>query len=198
MLCEHCGKRDATFHIQKIVNGKVEFKHYCAICMEKLSGTEEFDGMNLAEILMQFAGQVKDAVIQEHSAAGKEKNESVPEQENAVCPVCGWDLKRFLKTERFGCAECYQIFRGSLEEILRKYHDSLLHKGKTPAEKAPDPGRKQIRTLQQQILSLRRELDFMVEKEEYEIAAHLRDEIGRLSAELESSSENGECAHGKE
>ncbi|MBO5725172.1 MAG: hypothetical protein J6S58_10125 [Lentisphaeria bacterium] len=53
MLCEHCRKREASVHIQKIVNGKVETKHYCTPCMEKLSGTEVFDGMNIAELLLK-------------------------------------------------------------------------------------------------------------------------------------------------
>ena len=187
MLCEHCRKREASVHIQKIVNGKVETKHYCTPCMEKLSGTEVFDGMNIAELLLK----VKDAVeLKGQTKAGSEVIPAVS------CPGCGWDLARLVKTERCGCPECYHTFRQAVEKILKKYHTSLIHKGKVPAvAESSEPGKIDPGKLRSRIRLLRRELDFMVQKEEYEVAAGLRDEIASLTAQLSGEESK---SHGKE
>lgn len=180
MLCENCRKREATVHFQKIVNGKVETKHYCAVCMEKLSGTAVFDGMNLADLLLK----VKEAV--EQSSSGESSGpEYPPGAAQITCPVCSWDLERFLKTESCGCPECYRTFRGSMEKILHKYHKGLLHTGKTPVQGDSSSGKDQKGMLLRQLHGLQKELKFMVEKEEYELAAKLRDEIAGLTRLLE-------------
>ena len=36
MKCEHCGKNDVSFVYRSNINGKVEEKHLCADCAEKL------------------------------------------------------------------------------------------------------------------------------------------------------------------
>ena len=40
MKCENCGKNDVTFIYQSNINGKVEEKHLCSECAEKLGYTQ--------------------------------------------------------------------------------------------------------------------------------------------------------------
>ncbi|MBQ9493592.1 MAG: UvrB/UvrC motif-containing protein [Oscillibacter sp.] len=40
MKCEHCGKNEVTFVYRSNINGKVEEKHLCADCAEKLGYTK--------------------------------------------------------------------------------------------------------------------------------------------------------------
>ena len=42
MKCEHCGKNEVTFIYRSNINGKVEEKHLCAECAEKLGYTKQF------------------------------------------------------------------------------------------------------------------------------------------------------------
>ena len=183
MLCENCRKREATVHFQKIVNGKVETKHYCALCMEKLSGTAVFDGMNLADLLLK----VKEAVEQNGGDGGPA--ECPPDASGITCPVCSWDLERFLKTESCGCPECYQAFRKYMGKILKKYHTKQVHTGKVPLQTGSLAGKNTRGMLLRQLYGLQKELKFMVEKEEYELAAKLRDEIAELTKLLSGEGE---------
>lgn len=40
MKCEHCGKNEVTFVYQSNINGRVEEKHLCGECAEKLGYTQ--------------------------------------------------------------------------------------------------------------------------------------------------------------
>ena len=46
MKCEHCGKNEVTFVYRSNINGKVEEKHLCADCAEKLGYTRRLAARN--------------------------------------------------------------------------------------------------------------------------------------------------------
>ena len=46
MKCEHCGQNDVTFVYRSNINGKVEEKHLCADCAEKLGYTKRVAATN--------------------------------------------------------------------------------------------------------------------------------------------------------
>ena len=48
MKCEHCGKNDVTFVYRSNINGKVDEKHLCADCAEKLGYTNRVAAQNRA------------------------------------------------------------------------------------------------------------------------------------------------------
>ncbi|MBQ9521288.1 MAG: UvrB/UvrC motif-containing protein [Oscillospiraceae bacterium] len=48
MKCEHCGKNDVTFVYRSNMNGKVDEKHLCADCAEKLGYTKRVAAHNRA------------------------------------------------------------------------------------------------------------------------------------------------------
>ena len=46
MKCEHCGKNEVTFVYRSNINGKVDEKHLCADCAEKLGYTKRVAAQN--------------------------------------------------------------------------------------------------------------------------------------------------------
>lgn len=46
MKCENCGKNEVTFVYQSNINGKVEEKHLCSECAEKLGYTQRIAAHN--------------------------------------------------------------------------------------------------------------------------------------------------------
>ncbi len=73
-----------------------------------------------------------------------------------------------------GCSECYRTFNKKLLPLLRRLHGSVQHTGKAPLQKV-GVGKKG-----KEIMELRRELQKVIEKEEYEKAAVIRDKIKKL------------------
>ena len=56
MKCENCGKNDVTFVYRSNINGKVEEKHLCSECAEKLGYTQRL-GVNSHSLMQNFFGR---------------------------------------------------------------------------------------------------------------------------------------------
>jgi len=99
-----------------------------------------------------------------------------------VCPSCGFSDVDFRKRGRLGCPVCWEVFGAALGGLLAKVQHEPLHHGRSPVAVDADPAATRAR-----IESLRRELDAAARAEDFEAAARLRDEIGRLEASLKPS-----------
>src|SRR5206468_2358034 len=95
------------------------------------------------------------------------------------CPRCGLLYSAFRETGRLGCAECYSAFQFQLRPLLRRIHGDTRHRGKVPAR----DGEGAVRS--RQIQRLHDELQRAVEREEFERAAGIRDEVMRLEREAQ-------------
>ena len=81
----------------------------------------------------------------------------------------------FLQEDRkFGCPDCYEVFREDLSHLFRKIHGSDIHRGARPRNACGDV------VSPEGLGSLRKELQEAVEKEEYERAAVIRDRIREI------------------
>ncbi|MBK8230405.1 MAG: UvrB/UvrC motif-containing protein [Candidatus Eisenbacteria bacterium] len=90
------------------------------------------------------------------------------------CERCGLRFSQFARTGRLGCSDCYTAFASQLPQVLRRVHGAVRHKGRTPEAVGPgDPGR-------QALDRLRLDLSRAIEREDFETAARLRDEIRAL------------------
>jgi len=96
------------------------------------------------------------------------------------CPVCGCSQERFEQSGRFGCPQCYHSFGGLVQGILQRMHSGLQHVGKIPA------GQKTEEVAAARRTHLEEELEQAIEREDYEEAARLRDEIRLWTASPES------------
>jgi protein arginine kinase activator len=98
---------------------------------------------------------------------------------DAECPRCGMTYDMLRATGRVGCADCYETFSLTLDEVIQQVHHSADHAGKVPTPASPEP-------ILGELESLRQALSAAVAAERYEEAANLRDRIWRLIGKKES------------
>lgn len=159
MLCDICGKKEATVHLTEIVNEQMTKLNLCEDCARE-KGAEMEEHFGLSELL-----------------AGLTDMGTTVEPEVAIttkCPNCALTYQNFRKIGRLGCGECYEAFKKELSPLLKRIHGSDRHIGKVPLK-----GGKSIedtRTLQ----DLKLQLEKAIQMEEFEEAAKLRDKIREL------------------
>jgi protein arginine kinase activator len=175
--CESCGERDASVHFTQIRSNKKTEMHLCKECAKKKGFHNPLDDVPfpLAEFLssmVQRAGAPSDAM-------GK-----------MVCPSCGMRFVDFTRIGRFGCGHCYTAFKTPLEDLLRKIHGSTRHRGRTPMTKTVESV-----SAVEELVRLKDDLKKAIEREDFELAADLRDQLKTASrraqqAEKQKAQEN--------
>lgn len=165
MICQECGKRPATVHMTKIVNGQKSERHLCEICANE-SGELKFvpGAFSFPNLLGSF--------FSGEAAPG------VPQVQTLRCPTCGLTYQQFTQVSRFGCPNCYQAFDPVLDPMLRRIHGSTAHTGKVPRRGG---GKLRVR---RELEHLKEQLQEKVRLEQFEEAARLRDQIRALEQQL--------------
>jgi protein arginine kinase activator len=165
MVCQVCGKNPATVHFTEIHDNKMSEIHVCERCAEEkgLHASPHKHKFDIADLL---AGMVDTMTTTDEERVGR-----------VQCPRCGLAYSGFKETGRLGCAECYTTFQFQLRPLLRRIHGDTRHRGKVPMGDGEGVARSR------QIQRLHDELQRAVEREEFEHAAGIRDEIRRLEAE---------------
>ena len=159
MLCDICGKREATVHLTEIINEQVTKLHLCEDCAKK-KGAEMEEHFGLANLLAGLAD------LGEPLETVKEKK--------LQCPSCGLTYADFKKLGKLGCGQCYETFKAYFVPLFKRIHGFDAHVGKTPRKRGRVSRAKKV-----DIEELKRRLKKAVELEEFEEAAGLRDEIKR-------------------
>lgn len=173
MICQECGKKPATLHFTKIVNGeKTEF-HICELCArekgEGIPGTS--NGFSIHSLLSGLLDFESASTV--HGFGAK--------PQPLRCETCGLTYTQFSKMGRLGCSKCYSQFGDKLDPILKRVHGSTAHIGKVPKRAG---GQIQIK---REIEQLRRDLHEQIEIEEFENAAQIRDQIRELERKVADS-----------
>jgi protein arginine kinase activator len=169
MICQECGKKQATLHFTKILNGeKTEF-HICESCArekgELIPGTPNgFSIHNLLSGLLDF----------EPSAHSALANKVQPSR----CEHCGLTYTQFSKVGRFGCSSCYKHFTEKLDPLFKRVHGNITHIGKVPKRSG------ELIQQKREIEQLKKELMQRIESEEFEQAASIRDQIRELEKKV--------------
>ncbi len=168
MLCDICGKNEATVHLTEIVNEKVSKLHLCEECAKE-KGVEMEEHFGLSDLLAGLADL----------GANVE-----PELMDTVkCPFCKFTYNDFKKMGRLGCSECYEAFKAQLAPLLKRIHGSDRHIGKVPITLGKTI--RDTRNLQE----LKIKMEKAIQAEQFEEAASLRDQI----RELEKRAKNGDA-----
>lgn len=176
MICDICNINEATIHVQEINKGKKKTLNICAHCASEHNLAEkEINGFNLAEILYNISSQLMGDKNKEGVEPAIQNPDFISDNASHLVCTCGWDTLKFRETGRLGCPECYTTFEPLLHDALKSMHKGTFHMGKHPGTNVDANG--QIAT---KIMSLQKELDLAVQKEEYEKAAELRDAIIKL------------------
>ncbi|KSV60033.1 UvrB/UvrC motif-containing protein [Acetivibrio ethanolgignens] len=183
MLCDKCHKREAKVYYTEIINGEKKEQYLCEECaakytsfqIEKASSDSGLGGL-LSSILSNYYGEKSKA------PASKEAT--------MVCKSCGITYQEVLEAGKLGCADCYKSFGEMIERTLRQIQGADTHIGKSPTafcgevkkEKRikKEPPKKEPDMLEK----LSFQLQQAIEREEFEEAARLRDEIRALKKEV--------------
>ena len=158
MLCDICGKRQATVHLTEIINDQMTKLHLCEECAKE-KGAEMEEHFGLANLLAGLAD------LGQPLETAKEKK--------LKCPSCGMTYDDFKKSGKLGCGRCYETFKAYLVPLLKRIHGSDAHIG----GKAPRKRGKASKARKVNMEGLKKRLQRAVELEEFEEAAQLRDEI---------------------
>lgn len=153
MKCEHCSKVTATIHLTQVMDGEVHKHHLCEACAHALG----FDVEQPTTITDFLLNSESESPPQEHGGP--------------VCPICRTTRSRLKNKGRVGCATCYETFLDDLKPLVQAMHHGDLHVGKIPGSKT---GRELLEPRVQRLTESLREA---VEREAFEEAARLRDEI---------------------
>jgi protein arginine kinase activator len=157
LKCCHCGE-PATVHLTQIVNSKIIKVDLCEACAQE-KGVTDPEGFSLADLLAK-----SDFTPADHGA-------------QTSCPGCGLTTADFRRTGRLGCATCYEIFDDLLRPALEDMHAGNTHSGKVP----------QLALNRQyseaELAALEHSLKEAIEREDYEAAARMRDQIQEIKEE---------------
>ena len=176
MQCDVCKAKEAEVFLTQIVEGKMQKVNLCKACSND-RGVDDPTGFALTELL---AGLGTSTETEKPAASGSHAHgggENTP----AKCPVCGFTQADFKKTGRLGCSECYQIFSDHLGNLLKAMHKGTRHTGKLPVRVA------RRHEITERMKGLQEDLQKAVQEEDYEGAASLRDQIRKLSSQIDQA-----------
>lgn len=170
MLCQNCSKREATTHIKRVVNGEWTENHLCSECASSLGYDDIFDN-SILSIPNIFASFFNDTPLT--LTSGKTQR----------CEKCGSSFEDIIRTGMVGCADCYETFSDKLLPSIQRIHGKAKHAGKVPVIKQSTPIKKIEKSKDEIISEKQAQLAEAVEKQEFERAVVLRDEIKALKEE---------------
>lgn len=169
MLCQNCGKHEATTHIKSVVNGEYTQLHLCTDCAGKLGYGDVFSGFgfDLGDFFGNFFSKPKT---------------NLPASKTERCEKCGMSFEEIVKSGKIGCADCYEKFYDMLLPSIRRIHGKTQHNGKTAKLTDNNPEVRE-KTKEEIIEELKTEMKTAIEEQNFERAAEIRDSIKELEAE---------------
>jgi protein arginine kinase activator len=165
MLCQECHNANASVHVKRREGDEEVSVHLCRACAQKMGWNDPLEDAKFP--LAQFISSMMQDMT---SGVARERADEV----DAKCSECGLSFQEFSRTGRLGCGHCYESFRASMQELLRRIHGNTTHEGRRP-QHAP----KQVKEPSQSatLKQLKTDLDRAISDEDFERAAKLRDEI---------------------
>lgn len=169
MICEECGKNQATVSVTVSAGGEMRTRHLCPECMSKMQ-------------LSLVSGDIQGFLGSILAMMNAQKKSDAPK---LTCSSCGLTYETFQQTGRLGCAHCYHDFADELKPLLERIHGRVQHAGRRPSTFHLSPEDEKQQRMQQ----LRHQMDEAVEQENFEDAAKYRDQLRALMQEEEAAGE---------
>lgn len=178
MLCEYCGRREATVQYIQIINGNRQELHLCSKCGSEL-GVDDF---NMPIDLSNFFGEI----------FGDYNIPLLNTEKKLVCENCRTSFDEFLNTGKMGCANCYKTFEKKLIPILKRLQGGTEYLGDSNRDttigklslKEENKGKDQITILEEKLKKC-------IKDENYEEAAKFRDKIKAIKEEKNELNKEG-------
>jgi protein arginine kinase activator len=138
-----------------LVKGEKREKHLCEECAGQ-EGVAVKQHVSINDVLNSFLMQ----------------HQRVQELSRLKCSECTMTFAEFRSQGALGCPTCYDTFGAELEHVIERAQDGKTHHtGRRPDDvRSSDP-------LQLERLRLQRALRDAVEREDYESAARIRDQM---------------------
>jgi protein arginine kinase activator len=171
VYCQECKERPASLHFTKIINGEKTEMHLCEHCAkekgEMIPGTNSFSIHHLLSGLLNFQQPFS------------EKTSDQDISKELQCKKCGMTYTQFTNVGRFGCSNCYRTFNPKLNPVFKKIHSgNTSHSGKIPKRIGSSLHEKR------KLHEMKKQLQELIMKEEFEEAAVFRDQIRLLEKRL--------------
>ena len=179
MICQECQQRPATLHFTKIINGEKSEVHLCEVCAQEKGEMFSFPG-NAGFSINNLLG----GLLNTEPLLNKNSQNAFAEQKVIQCDNCKMTYNQFAKVGRFGCSHCYKAFQARLEPIVKRLHSgNAEHAGKVPKRIGGSIH------VKKELASLKAELRDLINQEEFEQAAQVRDRIRALEKKLSKEEE---------
>lgn len=165
MLCEECHENEADVLITEVdANGNLAEKHLCKACASKKGYL-----LDKQKPLLQMFNEF----LKEYGEGKKD--------EALRCSVCGMSWAEFRRIGRFGCENCYHEFGDHVEKLISRIQGTTQHVGRKASQ---DQSTSPV-FLEMEKKRLRQELAKAIQKEEYEKAARIRDDLRKYEERTE-------------
>ena len=161
MICQICGKHNASMLVRQIIDDTAKELYICRACAKKHHLYSDNNEMHLS-LKAIFDGLVPQLDMSE------EARDSV---HPLACPDCGMPFSRVKEKKILGCPRCFFYFRDTVLKLMQETSGEVFYAGNLPLQ--PEIFSGTLVSLQH----LEDELQKAVENEEYELAAYLRDKI---------------------
>lgn len=172
-MCQNCGKNEANFKYTQIVNGVKKELTLCSECARKL-GVDNIDiPINFTSFLGDFFNDYAERSLLPSFSTNDVK-----------CKNCNMSYNDFISTGMFGCSECYDIFGGPIDSLLKNLHGTSKHIGRGLKNgNIVNSGKTKIKEkgkVRSDLEDLKSQLDKAIKEERYEDAANIRDKIKEM------------------
>ena len=164
MLCQNCGKYEATTHVKRIINGESAEAHLCSDCAHALGYNDVFGGFGntFSDLLGSFFGEPAVSALSSRTVR---------------CEKCGNTFNDIVNNGKLGCADCYTTFYDKLLPSLQRIHGKTRHEGKNPTIIKTDVVENVVT-----VEELENQLKSAINEQNFEKAAELRDKINEMKA----------------
>jgi protein arginine kinase activator len=167
--CHLCGKQNATIYFKGIVNDQTIKMHLCEACAKKKGMMFPFG--KLTQPLGDMISNLAAASTMGSALLG------------LTCKTCGMGYAEFKQTSQLGCSQCYTTFAPLIGPLVHKIQGSTQHVGKSY--------RRTVRMGSpiQELSKLKLNLREAIQREAFEEAARLRDEIQKIEKDMTTKPE---------
>lgn len=189
MKCDKCNN-ESTFEIHFYDGEKHRVMNLCKDCYSKYMNEifpQDENGIDFSkfkDFIKSDEGQaitdlLKEALNVKINFDIMNMKNNKEEQKNLdKCPNCFKTLDDIIEDKKFGCSECYTTFKDRLDD------EFLMNM--TNGAKAKEDENVEIKILVNKIEKKEEALKDSIEKEDFEEACELRDEINKLKSDLEN------------
>ncbi|WP_459503707.1 UvrB/UvrC motif-containing protein [Bacillus sp. C1] len=175
MTCQNCNIRPAALHYTKVINGQKAEVHLCEQCAEQNGYTSFFQSTQPSFSFHDLLA----GLLHGESSMFEKQEDNFSDTGVLRCPACSMTYEQFVKVGRFGCTSCYETFKEQITPMLKRLHGGhTQHFGKIPKRMGGNIH------LKKELDELKLKLNEYVQKEEFEEAAHIRDQIRSIVNQL--------------